>query len=155
MLFELPVPPPPETLDESCDPEAVLPMFALPVPSPPPVALPAALPLVPVVPAPDPSVSLPVPIALEVVPVVDEPAAVLVVDDPPAPSVELRLLPDPPLLETPAPLPAEPPLSAEFDAPLVDELSPEFSLVCDPADEFADDAVCCASFLPPWTSVPA
>jgi hypothetical protein len=140
VLFELPVPLPPEMLAVSCDPAAVLPRFALPVPSPPPVAVPAALPFVPDMPAPEPSVSEPVPIEL-------------VADEPPAPSVALSVPPALPPLETPAPLPAEPPLSAELDAAPLDELSPEFWFVGEPAELGA--AAACVSRFPPCTNVPA
>jgi catechol 2,3-dioxygenase-like lactoylglutathione lyase family enzyme len=150
----LPVPLPFETLDEPGVPAAVVPMFALPVPSPPPVAVPAAVPFVPVLPEPEPNVSVPVPIELDVAPL-SPVAAVLDADDPPAPSVELKLESEPPLLETPALLPAAPPLSAELDAAVDAVLSPEFSfddavepLAFDDDPEFADDP-------PRFTSVPA
>jgi hypothetical protein len=96
-----------------------------------------------------------VPIALVVVPVVDAPAAVLVADDPPAPSVALNDAPELPPLETPAPLPAEPPLSADALAAPVEVLSPEFSFgVAAGAAPVAAVAVVWPPFAP-CTSVPA
>jgi hypothetical protein len=147
VLFELPVPFPPEMLAVSCEPDAVLPVFAVP----------AALPFVPLVPALEPSVLLPVPIELDVVPVVAAPVASLVEDEPPAPSVALKL-PPPPLpepLETPAPVPAEPPLLADTAAPPVELLWPEFSLLRDPAAAFGAADCSALPALPPCTNVPA
>jgi len=144
VLLVLPVPAPPSTLAVSCDPSAVEPMLALPVPSPPLVAVPAAEPFVPVVPEPEPRLLAPVPIALLVVPVDDKP---------PVPSVALSVAPALPLLETPAPLPAAPPLSDDAAVVAAELLSPEFSFPCElaalepPAPDWP--------LLGPCTSVPA
>lgn len=153
MLFVLPVPAPPAMLAEFWLPAAVDPTLALPVPAPPPVAVPAAEPLLPPVPAPDPSVLVPVPIELEVEPAAEPPAAVLDAEEPAAPSVALKDAPEPlPPLDTPAPLPAEPPLFADVPAAPVELLSPEFSFVCAPFPAPCD-AVLRAS-PPPRASVP-
>jgi hypothetical protein len=95
----------------------------------------------------------PVPIALLVVPVDDEPPAELVVDEPPVPSVALSVAPALPLLETPAALPAAPPLSDDAAVVAAELLSPEFSFPCElaalepPAPDWP--------LLGPCTSVPA
>jgi hypothetical protein len=74
-------------------------------------------------------VPVPVPVELVVVPVAPE--AVLLVDVPPAPSVELSVASLPPLLETPAAVPATPPPFEDAAAAVDELLSPEFSFDCE------------------------
>jgi hypothetical protein len=71
--------------------------------------------------------------------------------------VELRLAePELPPAETPAPLPAEPPLLDDVLAAAVELLSPEFSFgCCEPAEALPAGAVCPLPGAPRWTSVPA